>query len=492
MVSIYANSGHPITAPSGWTQVLDEVAADSLHGGAARLIIAYRIATSGDAGATRTWTLSSGFGQFASGVMDAYRGGALAFHSVAFTELDGAPGAQAMVAPSVTTDVAQAGQTGIFSAVALAFAASASFTLPSGMTERHRANISSDASGFGADQVGLANGATGTRSFGSHSHAHIAATFAFQETNQPPNAPVQTSPVGGAVIDRGLTLRFDWDFSDPDTVDSQSKYDLRYRVVGAPSWTTVTATTSNTFHDLAAGTLAAGDYEWQVRTYDALGIVGAYSASAFFTAGTPPTGPSITDPITGQTIPAASYNVVWSVPDQDAYQVRRVADLAGVADTGTVYSDTGTLTSVAARSYLLTFDTNNRWEHIQVRVEDAGLWSPWASVRVQVDFTEPPTPEAEVIAYNDTGRILVDITNPTPVGSEPAVSRNDIWRTSSVEGEMRVAVDVAANGAFNDYAVASGVDYSYFIRAWGDNGTFADSAWIGGSEAHNPGDYGSY
>ena len=44
-----------------------------------------------------------------------------------------------------------------------------------------------------------------------------------------------------------------------------------------------------------------------------------------------PAGPSITDPVNGQTISASSYGVVWASADQDAYELRTVADLAGIA-----------------------------------------------------------------------------------------------------------------------------------------------------------------
>ena len=366
---------------------------------------------------------------------------------------------------------------------------------PTGMTQRTATGRNVDGTWSVYKQVSdlllAANGSSGVRTPASTdaTYAPISRTVILK-FNTAPNAPTPVTPIAGT-IDLGLTQRLDWDFSDDDPGDTQSKYDLRYRIVGDPTWTDLTGTTSNTYRDIAAGTFVAGDYEWQVRTYDSQGIVGPYSASAFFTAAVPPAGPSITDPINGQTIAAAEYTVVWSVPDQDDYQLRRVADAAGVADTATVYFDTGTVASTSARGLVVEFETNGRWEHVQLRVRDGGLWSSWASVRVQVDFTEPMVPVVTVTGYNDDGRILVNIENPASTGGEPEVVRNDVYR-SSVEGVIRVATNVAPDGAFSDWAVASGVDHSYFVRAWGDNGTFVDSDLTGGITEDFSDEYGGY
>lgn len=229
--------------------------------------------------------------------------------------------------------------------------------------------------------------------------------------NVAPNAPTLVSPIGGTVIDRAITQRFSWTSSDPDAGDSQSKFDLQYRLVGAPSWTAVTGTTPNNFYDMPAATLAAGDYEWQVRTYDALGVVGPYSASSFFTAATAPALPTITTPTSGSTV-SNTVSFTWSAPAQTSYQIRKVADIAGVADTATVYFDTAEVVDIAARSRTLTFPVNNRYEHLQVRIKNSGLWSTWASVRVLVSYTAPLVPTLVATPNDATGSIVIAITNP--------------------------------------------------------------------------------
>lgn len=261
----------------------------------------------------------------------------------------------------------------------------------------------------------------------------------------------------------------------PDPGDSQSKFDLRYRLIGAPSWTDVTGTTPNQFWDAVGGTFAAGDYEWQVRTYDSQGAVGPYSASGFFTAAPAPAAPTITAPTSGATV-AITDTLTWSTPDQDAYQVRRVADNAGTADTATVYWDTGVATDATTRTLPVAFPTNNRWEWLQVRVKDGGLWSPWASVRVQVSWTPPPVPTVTLVSDAGTASIGVIITNPAPGEGEPTVAYNDVYVSAPGYPEKRLATLVPPNSTWTFRTPAlDGTPYTFRVEAVATNGTTAET-----------------
>ena len=276
--------------------------------------------------------------------------------------------------------------------------------------------------GAGSGQAGgiLLAAAFVARAIGTHPGGNFTdagsgfgASVFLADANVAPNAPTLAYPTGNVTIDRNLLLRFTWNFSDPDPGDTQSKYDIQYRLVGAAPWTgPFTGVTAFSFHDSGPGTFAAGAWEWQIRTYDSLGAVGPYSASAFFTAGSPPAGPTVTAPVNGSTLSTASTTLVWSSPTQDAYQVRKVADAAGVADTATVYFDTGTVEQASVRSHPLTFPVNTQYEHLQVRVRTSGLWSAWASTRVLVSFTPPASPTLTVTPVSSTGSLNVAIVQP--------------------------------------------------------------------------------
>ena len=298
--------------------------------------------------------------------------------------------------------------------------------------------------------------------------------------NQPPNAPVLNSPIS-TTINRQVTNRFDWTFSDDDDGDTQSEFTLQIREQGEATLDVdVTEETPTTHYDLPGGTLAAGDYEWRVRTRDALGEQGPYSSWEPFTAEDPPAGPTITAPGNDETISTENYTVEWSAAEQDDYQLRRVADDAGSPDTGTVYFDTGTVASSSTRSLSVEFPDNDRWEHIQLRVRRSGLWSPWASVRVEVSYTPPATPTAVVVADTPEGAIGVSADHPTPGTGEPDVVSMDVRRRNVGDSGsgIRIAAGVAPSGTHVDWTVASGKPYEFAVRAYGDNGTSVTSAWV--------------
>lgn len=324
-------------------------------------------------------------------------------------------------------------------------------------------------SGLGAVAIGLglyaAAGATGSGTTASSVNEYWV--------NSAPNAPTLTAPASGQVIDRATTNRLAWVVSDSDVGDSQSKFDLRYRLVGSPTWTDVTGTTPNAFWDAAPGTFALGDFEWQARTYDSQGLVGPYSSSSFFTASETPATPTITAPVNGATV-GSSETISWSTPAQARYQVRRVADNAGSPDTSTVYWDTGEVVDATTRTLTASFSTNDRWEWVQVRVKAGGLWSAWAAVRVQVSWTPPASPTVTLTPNPTTVSIAVAITNPTPAGGEPSVSYNDVYLSAPGVPEWRAATFVPPNSAWVFWTPTSGLDYTARVVAVAANGTTAE------------------
>lgn len=341
---------------------------------------------------------------------------------------------------------------------------------PAGMTER--LDYSGTASGFpyantAADQQLAGTGATGTRTFtpGASNIGNLdALSLIINVANVAPNAPTPTYPTGGVSVERAAVQRLSWAFSDSDAGDSQSKFDLQWRV-GAGAWTTVTETTPNTFYDAPAATFPLGSVEWQVRTYDAQGVVGPWSASAFFTAASTPGLPAITAPLNGAVIATGDASLTWSAPAQESYQVRRVADNAGAADTATVYADTGEVVSNTARLAPLAFAVNNRYEHVQVRIKNSGLWSSWASVRVQVSFTPPLSPLLVAIAMDAAAAIQALITN--PLGNLLTTNQASIetdasgWAASNAVASRSAAQALNGSASLALTTTAAGDVYAY-------------------------------
>lgn len=321
---------------------------------------------------------------------------------------------------------------------------------------------------------GLVDGASGTTT--------TAQAWAYKQ-NEPPLVATLLTMTGGVLVSTASTNRARHQFNDPNTGDSQSKFDWRYRKVGDATWITGTESTPNPWHDIPAGTLTAGNYERQVLTYDAAGEPSpAWTASGFFTAADPPAGPSITYPINGQTLDQAEH-VTWSTPSQESYQVRRVADDgAGAPNTAVVYFDTLEVVDTLTRTLALDFAVNGRTEHVQVRVKDGGLWSDWVSVSGDVSYAPPPAPTFTAYPDPADASLLIMIANPDPGVGEPAAAYNDVYITDpqpdGVVAEVRQATAVATNSPWRYWTPVGSWDYSgtrIRVVAVAANGTTAST-----------------
>ncbi len=317
--------------------------------------------------------------------------------------------------------------------------------------------------------------------------AITTATLVFGVEHRP-NAPLLQSPGSQETINRNNINRFVWQHSDED-LDGQFSAELRYRVVGATTWTTVETSGPNQFLDFGAGTFAAAPYEWQVRTSDHAAD-GPYSASGFFTAANPPAGPTITAPINGQTVSEPSVVVKWTGTGS-AFQVRSLADNAGVADTATVYYDSGTQVT-GTRAWTVPLPVNSRFEHLQVREATSGLWGPYSSVRVLVSYTPPAKALGSLTsvqtvpsAYRFNDALALKMVTPTPTNGQPTPAYLNVHVEALDDGDqhrpvgllVRIAAQLQA-GVFTDHRVASGVRYGYRIETIAVNGTTSMSDLI--------------
>lgn len=283
--------------------------------------------------------------------------------------------------------------------------------------------------------------------------------------NIPPTAPTNLSP-NGTSIDRAQIKRLSWQHNDT-AGDGQSKFDLQWRTVGSGTWNTVTQTTPNQYWDAPANTFPRGNIEWQVRTYDQANVVGPYSAQVTFFAGNKPTAPTILEP--NGTIPVSRPNVSWSSADQSSYQVQALDGASTVWDTGEVVNGNKVVT--------VGIDlTNNKTYTFKVRTKNAdGVWSDWTQVSRLVSYTPPATPIVTVTPQNE--KMLIQITNPTPIGSQPSIAYNNLYRKKTSESVwVRIATNIPNNGALVDYTVASGVYYDYKVETIGNNETITESA----------------
>lgn len=111
-----------------------------------------------------------------------------------------------------------------------------------------------------------------------------------------------------------------------------------------------------------------------------------------------------------------------------------------------------------------------------------GLLSPWSSSKATVSYTPPAVPALTMTTRDTDATITVLITNPAPTGGQPSVTAHDLYRRENGAGEgIRIAAGLPPGTSYVDRTPAAGVDYSYRVVAFGNNGTTSTSVWIGES-----------
>lgn len=379
------------------------------------------------------------------------------------------------VAPSVTGAAGDAVRIWLFGRTGT----TPTTTNPAGVTERARyGDTNAGIVICDAASATVTGSKTATKS-GTTAFTHISGVTVLIGANRVPYPPAWLSPANGTVLRRDVANRFAWQFSDPDPGDTQSAFDVR-RMPSGGAWDAGDHIVSPaSYWDADAGSLPVGDVQVQVRTYDRLGAVGQWSPSLFVTGADPIDAPTITHPADGGTV-AQSDRVDWSYPTQTSYQVRRVGDAVdGTADTGTVYFDTGEVVDTDTRTLALSFDTNNRYEHIEVRVKNSGLWSDWVDVRVLVSYATPPVPALSVFEGDDGASMVLAVATAAPGEGQPAATSLDLYvSTDGGTTALRCARGLPITGSATYWLPASGVDHVFQAVTTADNGAASASPWM--------------
>jgi hypothetical protein len=228
---------------------------------------------------------------------------------------------------------------------------------------------------------------------------------------------------------------------------------------------------------LPANILTNGNsYQWRVRTWDAAGLVGAWSGYGTFSVAAGGTV-TVTDPASDNPagIISGSYTVHWSVAGTTQQDFRVIVIRT---DTSATISDSGWITSVAT-SYAVTGLLSGVEQQFQVTVRNAGLIVSATGTRlITPNFSHPETPTLVVTTMPDDGYTLITVTNPAPTGDKPEVTGNQILRRLADSADDYLIIGTAVhNGSYRDYAAASGTEYEYVVRGVATTGN-TDSAAV--------------
>lgn len=259
----------------------------------------------------------------------------------------------------------------------------------------------------------------------------------------PQKAPIPVAPIG-QYVERNKKVRFEWIFTGGSPVETQSKYDLQYSVNGGATWTTLTASTSVNYREVAENTFPTGNITWRVRTYNNYNEVSPYSENKAFTIiGSPPT-PLITT-VTNTARPV----ITWQSTEQHIYELQILKDNIILYDTGTVPDTTN-------KSFKVPIFSENGQYIARLRVaNEYNLFSSWAEKAFTIATNKPNKPNLEI--YNERYSIVINSD----------IAEGLVYRDYKLIGNL-------VNGKYTDYTGEKKKEHSYFIRNV-VNDTFSDS-----------------
>jgi hypothetical protein len=227
-------------------------------------------------------------------------------------------------------------------------------------------------------------------------------------TNRAPTAVV-VSPPQNFQFDSDLPLTIDWTFTDPDAGDTQTGYQIQYRVAAygdaaAGPTTKITLNSTATFRVIAGGTFTPFTYyEYRVMVCD--GVVWSPTTDwrIFYTLGDLLT-PKLVSPIGNPSLDSGEdvrftwlYRTESATDDQQAANLRYRA--AGTEDWTTLFN----VVSDETQFYDLAQGTliNGVQYEWQVQTDDGNGFTQWSVsgffwMAPQAGINEDPIPEAPV------------------------------------------------------------------------------------------------
>lgn len=338
-----------------------------------------------------------------------------------------------------------------------------------------------------ATQPAVAGTGTGTSSLTVESSAgtsaHIGVTVLVQPVDPRPSKPVLISPEVGAeyATNEDIPLALTpFSTAVPGRVSAGSTFE--YKETG-DSFVTVAGTVDGT-GVIPAGTITTPDTYLAAGLYtNDTGDSSPYSDLVTFTVVDPPATPVITAPTSGDTIDAPTGALTATAAMHDAYQWRVVADDSGDPDPSTIYAQSALIVDSGAPSATASYPVNDVTVHTQLRIRHSGHFSDWADVSNPVSWTKPDKPVITGITEipNDAA-ITVDYT--CAVDSLPSdatfielLASADDFATSFVavtKTDLGALLPVTV-GTAPWHLPASGVGYSFKVRAFNAYGAFNDS-----------------
>lgn len=270
------------------------------------------------------------------------------------------------------------------------------------------------------------------------------------DNNLPPTKPTNLIPNFNENRNVSEPVVLMWKFNDPNVGDFQSKAAIQYKKTSSSDWIERAINGAQMTATIATGALTIGSYEWQVKTWDAVGIESPWSDVAAFNVSTIGNGPVLIEP--GDYTRDVRPVVKWVEPQQVMVQVQLFE-----ADTPTVVLwDSGEI-STNLNERVINYDlTDGKTYIISVRViRSNGVWSSWGTKTVIANFSQASAPTLVAYSLNDTGAIRL------VVSGDGSAHKYYIYKLIALKWIRIAAINSDDGNQYIDYAVASGKENIY-------------------------------
>ncbi len=264
--------------------------------------------------------------------------------------------------------------------------------------------------------------------------AQIVITY----TDAVPFPPTLTYPLGD-ILENSGTIRFQWKSSS-----TQTKYEFGWKMQSSTDWNNSTIESKNQYHDMDASLFANGVVEWRVRIYNSKNMVSEFSVAQLYIVGKPPR-PTI----------ANVKNDAITIITWEANKAEEVAAQLQIKKGDAVIYDSGKIPGGVDDSYTPDLILPDGQYVALMRISNIyDMWSDWISKTFTIGGTRPETPVLR--AYDQGNHVTLEYSGNA---AEYFVYRSE-------NGEDYVPIARVTEKSYDDYAISSGVNYKYFIRAY--------------------------
>jgi hypothetical protein len=239
----------------------------------------------------------------------------------------------------------------------------------------------------------------------------VPASFRVNTVNDPPTAPVPTSPADNGVVDTMTPVLVVNNASDPDSVSITYNFDIAFDT----DFTQIVASTTGVFEgtgitswQVPANLNENTTYYWRAQADDWF-ITGSWSAIASFfvnTANDAPTVPTIITPENNAEVTTLSTDIVLlnsTDPDSPVLTYFFEVDTVKSFDSTGVIRSAGIAAGQGTTTWIVTGLRDNTLYYVRAKASDGQTDSGWSEISAFFVNTVNDAPTAPVLANPSNG-----------------------------------------------------------------------------------------